>query len=113
LRIVGNITLIVGSRSDNSVRSFTNQTFEIRHESLTAQLGKDGRLSVTRHPKNITWHGGKTSLLKGVTRVQIVSHGQLFIDETLTTEVGKPRAVPGGISFDLEADVGEPEKKTD
>jgi len=108
LRIVGNITLIRDSRSDNPVRSFVNQTFEIRDESVTAQLGKDGRLSVTRHPKNITWHGGKAAVLKGVTHVRIVSHGQLLIDDAVNPDCGKPRAVTGGISFDVEADGVEP-----
>jgi hypothetical protein len=113
LRIVGNITLIRGPRSDNSVGSFINQTFEIRDESLTAQLDKDGRLSVTRHPKNVTWHGGKTSILKGVTRVQIVSHGQMLLDKALTADCGKPKAFPGGISFDVAADIGEREENTE
>jgi hypothetical protein len=88
-----------------------DQTFEIRDESLTAKLGKDGRLSVTRYPKSVTWQGGKTSILKGVTHVQIVSQGQMLIDEALTAECGKPKAVPGGVSFDIEAAMGEPEEK--
>jgi hypothetical protein len=68
---------------------------------------------VTRHPKNVTWHGGKASILKGVTRVQIVSHGRMLLDEALTTDSGKPKAVPGGISFDIEADIGEPEENAE
>jgi len=107
LRVVANITLIIGSKSDSAVRPFIDQTLEIRDESLTARLGKDGRLSVTRHPKNITWHGGRASILKGVTRVQIVSHGQMLIDEALNTDCRRPKAVPGGISFDTQAGGGE------
>lgn len=93
MKIVGNIILINDSTGEGAVGSFVNQKFEIREETKTARLDKHGRLSVIEHPKNITWYGGRTSVLKGVTQVQIVGQELVLID--------RPRSVPGGVSFNV------------
>lgn len=98
--IVGDITLMEGWTSDNPDRTFTNQTFEIREETKSSRLGRDGRLIVTCRPMNVTWYGGKADYLREVTHVRIVARGYVLIDESLDTQHGRSKAVPGGMSFD-------------
>jgi hypothetical protein len=101
LRIVGDITLMEGWTSDNPDRTFTNQAFEIREETKSSRLGRDGRLIVTYCPMNVTWYGGRAEYLQDVTHVRILTSGYVLIDESLDTRHGRSKAVPGGTSFDL------------
>ena len=101
VRIVGDITLMAGWTSDNPDRTFTNQTIEIREETKSSRLGRDGRLIVTVYPMNVTWYGGKAEYLREVARVRIVARGYVLIDESLDTQHGHSKAVPGGMSFDV------------
>jgi hypothetical protein len=101
LRIVGDITLMEGWTSDNPDRTFTNQALEIREETKSSRLGRDGRLIVTCCPMNVTWYGGKAEYLRDVTHVRIVTRGHVMIDESLDTRRGPSKAVPGGMSFDV------------
>lgn len=103
LRIVGDITLMEGWTSDNPDRTFTNQAFEIREETKSSRLGRDGRLIVTCRPMNVTWYGGKAEYLLDVTHVRIVARGHVMIDESLDTRHGRSKAVPGGMSFDVNS----------
>ena len=95
VRIVGDITLMEAWTSDNPDRAFTNQTFEIREETKSSRLGRDGRLIVTCRPMNVTWYGGKAEYLRNVARVRIVACGYVLIDEPLDTQQGRSMAVPG------------------
>jgi hypothetical protein len=101
LRVVGDITLMEGWTSDNPDRTFTNQAFEIREETKSSRLGRDGRLIVTYCPMSVTWYGGRAEYLQDVTHVRIVTHGYVLIDESLDTRHGRSKAVPGGASFDV------------
>jgi hypothetical protein len=105
LRIVGDITLMEGWTSDNPDRIFTNQAFEIRAETKSSRLGRDGHLIVTCRPMNVTWYGGKAEHLQDVTHVRIVTRGCVLIDETLDTRHGPSKVVPGGTSFDLTSQI--------
>jgi hypothetical protein len=100
IRIVGDITLMEGWTSDNPDRTFANQAFEIREETKSSRLGRDGRLSVAWRPMNVTWYGGKAEYLQNVTHVRIVTRGYVLIDEPLDTRHGCS-IVPGGTSFDV------------
>jgi len=100
-RVVGNIRLMENWISANPDATFKNQTFEIREEIKTARIGIDGRLSVTSSPKNVTWYGGSAADLRNVVHVKIVSHGVILVDDALSTQNGRPREVPGGVSFDV------------
>jgi hypothetical protein len=101
LRIVGDITLMEGWTSDNPDRTFTNQAFEIREQTKSSRLGRDGRLIVTCRPMNVTWYGGRAEYLHDVTHVRIVTLGHVLIDESLDTRRARSKAVPGGTSFDV------------
>ena len=95
VRIVGDITLMEAWTSNNPDRTFTNQTFEIREETKSSRLGRDGRLIVTCRPMNVTWYGGKAEYLQDVARVRIVACGYVLIDEPLDTQQGRSMAAPG------------------
>jgi hypothetical protein len=101
VRIVGTITLMEGWFSNNPDRTFINQQLEIRAQTKSSRLGRDGRLSVTCQPMTITWYGGKAEDLKDVSRIRVESYGRVLIDDTLDTLYGQPKAAPGGISFNV------------
>jgi len=101
VRIVGDITLMEGWTSDNPDRTFTNQAFEIREETKSSRLGRDGRLIVTCRPMNVTWYGGKTEYLQNITHVRIVTRGHVLVDDSLDTQRARSKAVTGGTSFDV------------
>ncbi len=101
VRIVGNIRLMEGWTSNNPDVTFKNQTFEIRQESKAARIGIDGRLSVTCSPKNIMWFGGNAADLENVVHVKIVSHNVILVDDALCSQNGRPKEVPGGVSFEV------------
>jgi hypothetical protein len=101
IRIVGDITLMEGWTSDNPDRTFTNQTFEIREETKFSRLGRDGHLIVTCCPMNVTWYGGKTEYLQDIKHVRIITRGYVLIDESVVTQHGRSKLVPGGTSFDV------------
>jgi hypothetical protein len=42
--------------------------------------------------------------LTGITHVKIVSQGQVLINAALNTFHGQPKAVSGGVSFNVLAD---------
>jgi len=87
--------------SNNPDVIFKNQTFEIRREVKAARIGIDGRLSITRSPKKVTWYGGTAAGLKDVVHVKIVSHGVILVDDALCTQNGLPKEVRGGVSFEV------------
>jgi hypothetical protein len=90
-----------GWTSNNPDVTFKNQTFEIRQESKAARIGIDGRLSVTCSPKNIMWFGGNAADLENVVHVKIVSHNVILVDDALCSQNGRPKEVPGGVSFEV------------
>jgi hypothetical protein len=102
-RVLGNIRLMENWISANPDVTFKNQTFEIRQEIKTARIGIDGCLFVTSSPKNVTWYGGSTADLENVVHVKIVSHGVILVDDALSSQNGRPKDVPGGVSFDVVA----------
>lgn len=101
VRIVGNITLMEEWWSNNPDKTFIDQQLEIRAQTKSSQLGRDGRLSVTCRPMNVTWYGGNMDDLKDVSRIRVESRGYVVVDDTLNTLYGQPKAAPGGISFDV------------
>jgi hypothetical protein len=101
VRIVGDITLMEGWTSDNPDRTFTNQSFEIREQTKSSRLGRDGHLIVTCRPMNVTWYGGKSEYLRNITHVRIATRGRVLVDESLDTQRARSKAVPGGTSFDV------------
>ena len=100
-RIVGNIRLMEDWTSNNPDVTFKHQTLEIRRAIKAARIGIDGRLSVTCSPKRIIWYGGKIADLEKIVHVKIVSHGVILIDDAICTLNGRPKDVPGGVSFDV------------
>lgn len=98
VRVVGNITLMEAWTSDNPDRIFTDQTLRIREESKSSRLGRDGRLIVTCRPMNVIWYEAKADDFRDVVFVKIVTRGQMLVEKALD---GCPRAIPGGVSFDL------------
>jgi hypothetical protein len=101
VRIVGDITLMEGWSSNNPDRMFINQQLEIRSQTKSSRLGRDGRLSVTCQPMTVIWYGGKLEDLKDISRIKVQSRGRVLIDDTLNTLYGQPKAAPGGMSFDV------------
>jgi hypothetical protein len=101
MRIVGNITLSAGPDSDDPDQYFIHQTLEIRAETRTSRLELDGKLSIARSPRNVTWFGGSLDFLAGATHIKIVSHGMILIDADLGMRGSQSWAVPGGVSFDV------------
>jgi hypothetical protein len=104
MTIKGDITLIEMSTAGNPDKLFSNQTVEIESEAPTKRQGVDGFVSVGNHPTKITWLGGTPSDLTGITHVKIVSQGQVLINAALNTFHGQPKAVSGGVSFNVLAD---------
>jgi len=100
MKLIGNITLSNGPDSGNPNRSFIHQTLEIRAGTRTSRFGLDGKLSIVRCPRNVTWDGGSPAFFAGVTRIKVVSHGAVLIDEAVDTR-RQPWSVPGGVSFDV------------
>jgi hypothetical protein len=90
-----------GWTSDNPDRTFTNQSFEIREQTKSSRLGRDGHLIVTCCPMNVTWYGGKSEYLRNITHVRILTRGRVLVDESLDTQSARSKAVPGGTSFDV------------
>jgi hypothetical protein len=100
MKMIGHITLSGGLDTGNPDRSFIHQTLEVAAETRTSRLGLDGKLHVARTPRNVTWYGGSPALFDGITRIKIVSDGQVLIDEAVDT-LQQPWSVPGGVSFSL------------
>lgn len=97
----GDITLMEGWTSINPDRTFTNQRFDLRLAIKASRLERDGRLSVTCSPMNVTWYGGRCEDLKGVTRVRIVSGDYVLVDEAFASLRGHPKIESLGVSFDV------------
>ena len=97
-RAVGDITLMEGWTSINPDRCFARQLFEIRAEIKTARLERDGRLSVTSRPMNITWYGHRACDLHGIVQIKIVSDGHVLVNGPLQK---RPVEVAGGVCFDV------------
>jgi hypothetical protein len=100
MKLIGHITLSDGLDTGSTDRSFIHQTIQIAAETRTSRLGLDGKLHVARIPRNVTWYGGDPIFFAGVTRVRIVSHGLVLIDEAVDTQ-RQPWSVPGGVSFNV------------
>ena len=103
-RAVGDITLMESWTSLNPDRYFARQLFEIRAEIKTARLERDGRLSVTSRPMNITWYGHCAQDLHGIVQIKIVSGGHVLVNGALSLQQKQPVEVAGGVCFDMVAD---------
>jgi len=101
VRIVGDITLMEEWCSNNPDKTFMNQELEIRAQTKSSRLGRDGRLSVTCQPMKVIWYGGRLDYLQNVAHIRVESHGRVLIDDALNTLYGLPKAAPGGISFEV------------
>jgi hypothetical protein len=102
--IIGNLTLMEGWTSINPDRTFINQRFDLRPAIKTSRIERNGRLSVTCRPMKITWYGGRSEDLKGVTHVKIVTGDSAVVDEALNTRRSQPEEVAGGVSFEVMAE---------
>jgi hypothetical protein len=100
MKVIGHITLSDALDSGNPDRCFIHQTLVIRAETRTSRFGLDGKLSIARCPRNVTWYGGSLDFLAGVSRIRIVADGRLLMDEALDTRQ-QPQPIPGGVSFDV------------
>jgi hypothetical protein len=70
----------------------------------TSRLERNGRLCVTCRPMNITWYGGRSEDLKGVTHIRIVTDDDVVVDEALNTWRSQPEEVADGVSFEVMAE---------
>ncbi len=101
MKIVADVMLIERSTARNSDRPFRGQTLEIVEQAPTVIQSVDGLVSVANHPTRIIWHGGSPKDLSGITDIRIESKGRTLIEASLNTHYGPPRAVSGGVSFDV------------
>jgi hypothetical protein len=102
--IKGDITLIELSTAGNPNKVFPDQTLTIESEAPIRRQGVDGFVSVGNQPTEIIWFGGTPGDFVGITHVKIVSQGEVLIEASLNTFHGQPKAVSGGVSFNVLAD---------
>jgi hypothetical protein len=101
MKVVGDISLFASTDCEMPEQRFQDQLLDIQPEARSARITKDGRLVVTSHPRNITWHGGRAAFLQDVAHVRIVCAGGTVVDDDLTPD--KPRSIAEGISFEVRA----------
>lgn len=101
VRVVGDLTLMEAWASINPDRRIARQAMEIRQETRTSRLERDGSLSVTCQPMRVTWFGGSIAQLVDVERIKIVSRGVLLIELPLCPSPGSVSEIAGGVTLDL------------
>lgn len=101
MTITADITLIARSTAGFPDKQFTGQEIEISADPPSTPMSVDGHMSVANHPATIIWYGGDMDKLAGITHVKIVARGLVLINAPLTTHNQVPKAISGGVSFDV------------
>jgi hypothetical protein len=105
------VTLIKNTTAGHSLKTFTGQTCDIKHEPTHWERSVDSPPSPGLQPTTIIWYEGKAEWfgrdavtgLYDVTQVKIVaSDGSVLIDEwELITNPGIPRDIDKGVEFSV------------
>jgi hypothetical protein len=88
MKRVVTVILTENLTAGNRTKVFPDQTVEIMTEEMAIAHREDGRITIVRHPSEVTWLGGTVAATTNITDVQLVAdNGAVLIDGELTRSI--------------------------